>query len=52
MTDDVVDDRFVASILREAVEAFSKLDPQAQQELICLLRFLSLPEESSPADPQ
>lgn len=50
MTNDVVDDRFAVSILPEAIEAFSELDPKTQQEIICLLRCLSLPEGSSPAD--
>ncbi len=30
--------------LSQAAEAFSQLSPDAQQELIYLLRFLSLPE--------
>lgn len=30
----------------EALEAFFVLSPEQQQDLICLLQFLSLPEES------
>ena len=33
------------SILSEALEAFSQLTPETQQELISLLQFLALLEE-------